>query len=214
VETHRRGTETAKTVGAASDGAGWTPGFVDFHRPDARRILAFPQAVESVAHTGQAGAGEAGLCLVSARGSPIGGGRVARANKQVVARRLKGTGRPWARRPLNPMGALRAMACSDRWQEAWPQMAQQRRHQVRHSGRQRQLARRPAQALAVLIPRRLCSQRCAAMPHKRATIELRTSLNVSSCVAIHCHTKETTDRESSPSASIVPHSTAVKRLPS
>jgi hypothetical protein len=41
---------------------------VDFHRPDARRILAFPQAVESVAHTGQAGTGEAGLCLVSGAG--------------------------------------------------------------------------------------------------------------------------------------------------
>lgn len=44
VETHRRGTETAKTVGAVSDGAEWMQGVVDLHRPDAGRILDFPQA--------------------------------------------------------------------------------------------------------------------------------------------------------------------------
>jgi len=212
VETHRRGTETAKTVCAVSDGAGWIQGFVAFHRTDAIRILDFPHALEYVAPAGQAVYGEgtaaftqwfatqrqtlkfgnpeevlralrrlgalakrrravtaittlqASLSYVEkrrgmldyawyqARGYPIGSGSVESANTLVVERRLKGTGMHWARRHINPMVALRAMACRDRWQEAWPQMAQQMRHQVRHSCRQRQLARRPAQALAFLIP--------------------------------------------------------------
>jgi len=42
VETHRRGVETAGQVGAVMDGAEWGQGFVDFHRPDAVRILDFP----------------------------------------------------------------------------------------------------------------------------------------------------------------------------
>lgn len=45
VETHRRGTETAKTGCAVSDGAEWIQGFIDLHRPDAVRILAVPQAL-------------------------------------------------------------------------------------------------------------------------------------------------------------------------
>jgi hypothetical protein len=58
VETHRRGTETAKTVCAVSDGAEWIQGFVDLHRPDAVRILDFPHALGSVAQAGQAVYGE------------------------------------------------------------------------------------------------------------------------------------------------------------
>jgi hypothetical protein len=45
VRTHRRGTETAPTVYAVSDGAEWIQGFVDLHRPGAVRILAFPHAL-------------------------------------------------------------------------------------------------------------------------------------------------------------------------
>ena len=44
VETHRRGTETAQTGCAVSDGAGWIQGVVDFHRPEAIRLLDFPHA--------------------------------------------------------------------------------------------------------------------------------------------------------------------------
>jgi hypothetical protein len=58
VETHRRGTETAKTVCAVSDGAKWIQGFVDLHRPDAIRILDFPHALGYVAQAGQAVYGE------------------------------------------------------------------------------------------------------------------------------------------------------------
>jgi hypothetical protein len=58
VETHRRGTETAHTVCAVSDGAEWIQGFVDLHRPDAVRILDFPHALGYVAQAGHALYGE------------------------------------------------------------------------------------------------------------------------------------------------------------
>lgn len=43
-ETQRRGTATAGTVVAVLDGAEGNQGFVDYHRPDAVRILDFPHA--------------------------------------------------------------------------------------------------------------------------------------------------------------------------
>jgi hypothetical protein len=49
VETHRRGTETAGTVCAVSDGACWIQSCIDHHRPDAVRILDWPHAVSYVA---------------------------------------------------------------------------------------------------------------------------------------------------------------------
>jgi hypothetical protein len=58
VETQRRGTETARMVCAVSDGAEWLQGFVDFHRPDAARILDFPHTLGYVAQAGQAAYGE------------------------------------------------------------------------------------------------------------------------------------------------------------
>jgi hypothetical protein len=45
-------------VCAVSDGAEWIQGFVDFHRPDAVRILDFPHALGYVAQVGQAVYGE------------------------------------------------------------------------------------------------------------------------------------------------------------
>ena len=42
------------------------------------------------------------------------------ANKLVVEARLKGAGMYWARASVNPMVALRTVACADRWPEAWP----------------------------------------------------------------------------------------------
>jgi len=58
VETHRRGVETAGQVGAVSDGAEWLQGFVDFHRPDAVRILDFPHAAGYIGQMGHAIYGE------------------------------------------------------------------------------------------------------------------------------------------------------------
>lgn len=73
-----------------------------------------------------------------ARGYPIGSGMVESANKLVVEARLKGSGMRWARNSVNPMVALRAAACSDRWPAVWPliwarlrQQAADRRHQRR-----------------------------------------------------------------------------------
>jgi hypothetical protein len=200
VETHRRGVECAGQVGAVTDGAEWIQAFVDFHRPDALRILDFPHAGERVAKIGQAKFGEdtpevkvwltqqlhqlkhtgaaatlaelrllmeslpqsadltehltylekrAALMqypLFQAAGWPIGDGAVESGNKLVVEARLKGSGMHWARPHVNPMLALRNVACNDRWDEAWPQIAlalrrqdQQRRserHKSRHALRQ------------------------------------------------------------------------------
>jgi hypothetical protein len=58
VETQRRGVSRAGAVGAVTDGSDWCQGFVDFHRPDAVRILDFPHAGEHVADIGQAAFGE------------------------------------------------------------------------------------------------------------------------------------------------------------
>jgi hypothetical protein len=58
VETHRRGVETAGQVGAVTDGSEWCQSFVDFHRPDAVRILDFPHAGERLGQVGQAVWGE------------------------------------------------------------------------------------------------------------------------------------------------------------
>src|SRR5262249_23930687 len=41
---HRRGLERAAAVAAVQDGAVWVQGVVDFHRPDALRILCLPHA--------------------------------------------------------------------------------------------------------------------------------------------------------------------------
>ena len=46
VELHRRGLETAGAVAAVQDGAPWLQRFVDFHRPDALRILDWPPAAQ------------------------------------------------------------------------------------------------------------------------------------------------------------------------
>ena len=53
-EVHRRGVEKAKTVCAVSDGADWIQKWVDYHRPDAVRILDFPHAMEYISQGGQA----------------------------------------------------------------------------------------------------------------------------------------------------------------
>lgn len=54
VEIHRRGTEKAGTVCGVSDGAEWEQGFMDYHRPDAVRILDWGHSSEYIAKAGQA----------------------------------------------------------------------------------------------------------------------------------------------------------------
>jgi hypothetical protein len=53
-ETHRRGTATATTVVAVTDGAVWCQGFLDWQCPEAVRILDFPHALEHLGTAAQA----------------------------------------------------------------------------------------------------------------------------------------------------------------
>lgn len=192
VETQRRGVETAQAVGAVTDGSDWIQGFVDYHRPDAVRILDFPHAGEhlnniaqsiwgegsapaqtwlaeqlhQLKHTGPNGVLSEVRRLIATRpeqptlskelaylekraahmdypafraaGWPIGDGAVESANKLVVEARLKGSGMHWARPHVDPMLALRNIICSDRWEEAWPQIVSTLRQQEQ----QRRTARR------------------------------------------------------------------------
>jgi hypothetical protein len=202
VELHRRGTATAGAVVGVQDGAAWLQGFLDYHRPDAVRVLDFPHALQHLSAAAQAtfgpgtaaaetwladqadalrgGAPTAALVALLelptsraadpaaaakardetfgylgrrldqlryadflARGYPIGSGAVESANKLVVEARLKGSGMHWAPEHVDPLLALRTIACSDRWGEAWPQICRQRRLQERARRAARRRARRP-----------------------------------------------------------------------
>jgi hypothetical protein len=94
------------------------------------------------------------LCYADFRaaGYPIGSGSVESANKLLVQARLKGAGMRWAPAHVNPMLALRTIAASDRWAEAWPLIvtAQQQARQTRTTQRRtaRQEDERACQAAA------------------------------------------------------------------
>lgn len=66
-----------------------------------------------------------------AQGWPIASGATESGNKVVVEARLKGAGMHWARANVDPMLALRNVACNDRWDATWPQIAAQLRQQAR-----------------------------------------------------------------------------------
>ena len=203
VEVHRRGTATAGQVVAPMDGSVWLQGFMDYHRPDAVRILDFPHAAEHVSAPVRAIWGEGSdhtrqwldqwltvlktgdpadvleaLCLLPtatapdpaaadaarattvdylaarwdqiqyatflAAGYPIGSGSVESGNKLVVEARLKGSGMHWAREHVNPLLALRNLACNDRWAEEWPEIETPLRHQAMARRRTRHQARHAA----------------------------------------------------------------------
>ena len=199
VETERRGVSTAGQVAAIGDGAEWIQGTIDFHRPDAVRVLDFPHAAEKVGlmqqtlagaslsladswlndelhrlkHEGPAGLLDglrhwqqvqpdlplAGLLnylekreklmdypAFAAAGWPIGSGSGESANKVVVQARLKGAGMHWQRHHVNPMLALRNIVCNDRWDEAWPLIADRLRQDDRQRRRRNQQQRRAIKA--------------------------------------------------------------------
>ena len=195
VEIYRRGTERATVVCGVNDGAEWEQGFMDYHRPDAKRILDWGHSSEYIAKAGQAVYGlgtaetsewvgdqlhelrtgdpdkvlaalrgleqEVALRVEEGRreqvvkvvlgsleylekrraqiayaeflaaGYPIGSGIVESANKLVVEARLKGSGMHWADEQVDPMLALRNVVCSDRWDEAWTEISQKLRQQLR-----------------------------------------------------------------------------------
>jgi hypothetical protein len=58
VEMHRRGVENAKAVAAVMDGADWEQSFIDFHCPQAVRILDFAHAAEHINQIGESLHGE------------------------------------------------------------------------------------------------------------------------------------------------------------
>jgi hypothetical protein len=76
----------------------------------------------------------------AALGYPIGSGCVESANKLVVEARLKGAGMHWAPEQVDPLLALRTVACSDRWAEAWPQLATEWRAAARRRRRRQHRA--------------------------------------------------------------------------
>jgi hypothetical protein len=102
------------------------------------------EAVTEALHYLEARQDQIAYAAFRAAGYPIGSGIVESANKLVVEARLKGSGMHWARGHVNPMVALRAAWCSERWATAWDQLQAQRRVA---RGRARQ-ARRPARAPA------------------------------------------------------------------
>lgn len=83
-----------------------------------------------------------------AAGYPIGSGMVESANKLVVEARLKGSGMHWAREHVDPMVALRTIACSDRWEEAWPQICERLRQERVDRAEQRQAGRKKSEHMA------------------------------------------------------------------
>jgi hypothetical protein len=77
-------------------------------------------------------------------GYPIGSGAVESGNKLVVEARLKGAGMHWAPDHVNPMVALRTIACSDRWDEAWPQITTRLRERTKERAAARRRTRQEA----------------------------------------------------------------------
>ena len=61
VELHRQGVDGAQAVAAVQDGALWLQGFVDYHRPDALRILDWPHAAEHLTDLAEAVVGPGSL---------------------------------------------------------------------------------------------------------------------------------------------------------
>lgn len=94
------------------------------------RAAATAAQTEAVGYLG-ARLDQARYATFVAAGYPIGSGAVESANKLVVEARLKRAGMHWAPAHVNPMLALRTVACGDRWAEAWPRITAHVRQQAR-----------------------------------------------------------------------------------
>lgn len=108
-------------------------------------------------------------CL--AQGWPMGSGAVESGNKVVVEARLKGAGMHWARANVNPMVALRTALCSDRWQEARPQILAYQHQQAK---RARQLRRE--QHLAEQAPTPVFTEPLPCIPASESPVEVISPL--------------------------------------
>jgi hypothetical protein len=89
-------------------------------------------------------------CL--AAGYPIGSGLVESANKLVVEARLKGSGMHWAPEHVDPLLALRNIACADRWGEAWPAICSHLQAQADQRRTSRRAARHPVPTSPQSVP--------------------------------------------------------------
>ena len=74
-----------------------------------------------------------------AQGYPIGSGSVESANKLVVQIRMKQAGMRWDSGHVNPMLAMRNLACNARWMEGW--------RAIRQFWRKNEMARRVQRAV-------------------------------------------------------------------
>jgi hypothetical protein len=70
-ELTRRRLETATQIAAVNDGAEWIQGFVDYHCPEAVRILDFAHAAERICQIGDAVLGEGSAATLSWRSEQL-----------------------------------------------------------------------------------------------------------------------------------------------
>jgi len=80
----------------------------------------------------------------------ISSGSTESANKVVVEVRLKGSGMHWAREHVNPLVALRTVACTNRWAEVWPRISTRLRTEAEQRRRSRWRARHPTPTPAAI----------------------------------------------------------------
>lgn len=106
-----------------------------------------------------------------AAGYPIGSGTVESANKLVVEARLKGSGMHWAPAHVDPLLALRTIACAGRWAEAWPAICRRLRDQACQGRAVRRVGRR-AGATPPIVPAP------TALPPPRLPVSARPKLVV------------------------------------
>ncbi|MDP2948118.1 MAG: hypothetical protein Q8P22_01095 [Chloroflexota bacterium] len=108
-------------------------------------------------------------------GYPIGSGAVESGNKLVVEARLKGAGMHWADHNVDRMVALRNIACSDRWEEAWPQIGERLRAQVREHSAARRAKRKAAKAVLVEAASEMSASAQPVTPTRQAPVAVLTA---------------------------------------
>lgn len=118
-----------------------------------------------------------------AAGWPIGSGIVESGNKVVMQARLKGSGMHWEPTHVNPMLALRTVACNDRWDETTEQvrahLCQQRldeRRKRQHERYERRLRPLLVRILLLKIRSQPPAPRSLGSPRPSATHPWRKSL--------------------------------------
>jgi hypothetical protein len=90
-ELYRRRVERAGQIATVSDGAEWIQGFIDFHCPDATRILDFPHAAQRICQIGEAVLVQSTpACAPGRRGSCTGSNTTAQKQCSTACAALQG----------------------------------------------------------------------------------------------------------------------------